>query len=56
MFVSESDKSVKLNDDHYHPSRSKSDSQKLYHKKKSGFQSFNNFPELLDLPDTDSVY
>ena len=50
-------KSTKLNDNHYHDSRSKTNSESLFYKPRSSkFPYFNKFPELFDLPDTDSVF
>ena len=50
-------KSAKVKDNNYHHSRSKSQSEKLYQKPRSSkIQSFNNFPEIIDRPDTDTLH
>ena len=57
MFDNEVDKCVKWDDHQYHTSRSKSDSEIFHYKPRSSKnQSFNKFPELFDLPDTDIVH
>ena len=46
-----------MDDNHHNIWRSKSDSGTLHYKPQSSKdQFFKNFPEILDLPDTDTVY
>ena len=57
MFDNELYKSAKLDDNHYHHARLKSDSEKLHYKPRlSKFQPFNKCSELFDLTDTDTVH
>ena len=57
MFDTEIKKSLKLDDNHFNIPRSKSDSESFQYKPRSlNLQSFNKFPELLVLPDTDIVH
>ena len=43
--------------DHYHPSRSKFESEKSYHERRSlKGHPFNKFPEIFDLPDSEKFY
>ena len=49
--------SVTSDENQHPPSRSKSDSKSLLYKpKSSSFQSFNKFPELLDIPNKVTIY
>ena len=50
-------KSVNLYDGNHQPSLSKTDSGKIYQRSRSSkIQSLHKFPQLIDLPDTGTVY
>ena len=55
LLETKTNKSLELDDIHYHTSQSKSDSQtKDYKPRSAKFQSFNKFAELIDLFATDN--
>ena len=57
MFEVEAHKAAILDNKIYHPCRSESDSEKKNPKSRlSKLQSFAKSPEVIDLPDTDTLY